>query len=229
MRFLLPGLLLLILFSSVSDHDTITTRVTWDREIAPIVQARCVRCHAAGGPAPMSLTTYADARPWARAIREEVLARRMPKWPVVRGYGDFSNDPSLSAFEIALITAWVDGGAPESSKPPGPRPADVRRAVPATAATAAQTADRRIACATQTLPEGRLAALEPSLPRGGSLRLTLEFPDKTVEPLLWIRDFDPRFAEAYELRRPVSIPPGTRLRTVGQPDCAVTIRGVWKK
>ena len=61
----------------------------------------------------MSLATYEDARPWARAIKEEVMTRRMPKWQAVRGYGDFSNDPSLSAFDIALVVAWADGGAPK--------------------------------------------------------------------------------------------------------------------
>ncbi len=65
----------------------------------------------------MALTTYEEARPWARAIREEVLARRMPKWHVVRGYGNFSNDPSLSAFEVALFAAWADGGAPRVLPP----------------------------------------------------------------------------------------------------------------
>ena len=63
----------------------------------------------------MSLATYEDARPWARAIKEEVMTRRMPKWHAVRGYGDFSNDPSLSPFEIALIAAWADGGAPRGT------------------------------------------------------------------------------------------------------------------
>ena len=55
------------------------------------------------------------ARPWARAIKEEVLTRRMPKWQAARGYGDFSNDPSLSPFEIALMVAWADGGAPRGT------------------------------------------------------------------------------------------------------------------
>ena len=93
---------LLLISGSLAAHDRITTKVTWDRENAPIVRARCVTCHSPGGRAPMPLTTYEEARPWAKAIKEEVLARRMPKWHVVRGYGDFKNDPSLSAFEIAL-------------------------------------------------------------------------------------------------------------------------------
>ena len=106
----------LLISCSLAAHDRITTKVTWDREIAPIVEARCVKCHSPGGRAPMPLTTYQEARPWAKAMKDEVLARRMPKWHVVRGYGDFRNDPSLSAFEIALIAAWADGGAPASAK-----------------------------------------------------------------------------------------------------------------
>ena len=66
----------------------------------------------------MSLTSYDEARPWARAIREEVLSRRMPMWHAARGYGEFSNDPSLSPFEIALVAAWVDGGAPKGPAEP---------------------------------------------------------------------------------------------------------------
>lgn len=60
----------------------------------------------------MSLATYADARSWARAIREEVQERRMPPWPAARGFGDFQNDRSLSAIEVELLTAWADGGTP---------------------------------------------------------------------------------------------------------------------
>ena len=57
-----------------------------------------------------------------RAIKEEVLTRRMPKWHAARGYGDFSNDPSLSPFEIALIAAWADGGAPRGTEADARRP-----------------------------------------------------------------------------------------------------------
>jgi hypothetical protein len=217
------------MLTSVSAHDPITTRVTWDREISPIVQARCVSCHSAEGRAPMSLATYADARPWARAIREEVLARRMPKWPVVRGYGDFRNDPSLSSFEIALITAWVDGGAPQSFKkdtPPGLAPVASHKAED----NALRTASRlTVPCRSQPLAPGQLVAIEPHLPAKGSLRLTLELPNGDMEPLVWIRDYDPRFARRLELRSPASIGRGTRLR-VDEPggECAIGLLGKWK-
>jgi mono/diheme cytochrome c family protein len=89
-----------------------STQVMWTVDIAPIVESRCVRCHQPNGFGPMSLATYADAKPWAKAIRDEVLSGRMPPWSAVRGFGDFSNDRSLSAVEIELLSRWADGGAP---------------------------------------------------------------------------------------------------------------------
>src|SRR5207244_8211394 len=87
--------------------------VTFTRDVAPILHARCVVCHRPGEVAPMALLTYQDARPWARAIKDKVVARQMPPWfadPVV---GTFTNDPRLSAEEIATISRWVDTGAPQ--------------------------------------------------------------------------------------------------------------------
>src|SRR4051812_25124782 len=60
-------------------HEPITTKLTWTREISRVIDKHCAGCHHQGGRA-MSLTTYADARPWAKAIRDEVLNRRMPPW-----------------------------------------------------------------------------------------------------------------------------------------------------
>lgn len=96
-------------------HDPITTKITYAREIRAILDARCASCHAVGGPAPMPLATYEDVRPWARAIRDQVLTRRMPKWHATHGYGAFANDPSLTPTELAVVAAWVNGGMP-----PGP-------------------------------------------------------------------------------------------------------------
>ena len=64
----------------------------------------------------MPLTTYADARPWAKAIRDEVLNRRMPPWDAVKGVGEFRDDPSLSQPEMDLFVNWVEGGAPEGDE-----------------------------------------------------------------------------------------------------------------
>ena len=66
----------------------------------------------------MPLTTYEDVRPWARALKEQALTRRMPKWHAARGFGVFRNDPTLTPVEIAMIVSWVDGGLPFSTTSP---------------------------------------------------------------------------------------------------------------
>jgi hypothetical protein len=99
-------------------HDPITTKITFAREIRAILAARCAVCHAPGGSAPMALTTYEEVRPWARAIKDQVLTRRMPTWHAAHGFGAFKNDPSLTPIEMAMIVSWVDGGLPFSTASP---------------------------------------------------------------------------------------------------------------
>jgi hypothetical protein len=92
-------------------HKPITTTVLFKNEIAQIFQRKCFQCHSDNNLS-MSLTNYTAARPWARAIREEILDREMPPWSAVRGYGDFANDLSLNQREMEIILSWADGGAP---------------------------------------------------------------------------------------------------------------------
>src|SRR5712664_3079197 len=96
---------------------------TFTKEVAPILYQRCVACHRPNDIAPMSLLDYKSARPWAKAIREAVLTRKMPPWFADPHWGSFSNDARLSTREIETIQAWVDGGAQEGSPrnlPPAP-------------------------------------------------------------------------------------------------------------
>src|SRR3954452_5100352 len=114
---------LLLMAFALQAHDPITTNLTWSKEISRVVYEHCAQCHRDGGRA-FSLMTYAAARPWAKAIRDEVLNRRMPPWDAVKGVGEFRDDPSLSLPEMDLIVNWVEGGAPEGdpvSLPPRPR------------------------------------------------------------------------------------------------------------
>ncbi len=88
--------------------------VTFTKDIAPIFQAKCQECHRKGTAAPMSLITYQEARPWAKAIRERVITRNMPPWHLDKTVGiqKFANDRSLSDEQIATIVQWVDSGSP---------------------------------------------------------------------------------------------------------------------
>ncbi|MBL8222967.1 MAG: thiol-disulfide isomerase, partial [Bryobacterales bacterium] len=97
---------------------------TFSKDVAPIFFARCTGCHRPNDIAPMSLLDYKSSRPWAKAIRASVLARKMPPWFADPAYGHFANDARLSQKEMATIQAWVDGGAPEGNAkdlPPAPK------------------------------------------------------------------------------------------------------------
>src|SRR6266542_5578467 len=74
--------------------------VTFTRNVAPILYKNCAECHRPTMFAPMSLMTYDDARPYARAIKQKVVARQMPPWGADPAYGTFKNDPRLSEKEI---------------------------------------------------------------------------------------------------------------------------------
>jgi hypothetical protein len=86
---------------------------TFYRDVLPILQGHCEICHRAEGIAPMSFGSYEKTRPYAAAIRLATQNRSMPPWFAVAGIGHFSNDPSLTAEEIATLTAWADAEAPQ--------------------------------------------------------------------------------------------------------------------
>ena len=109
--------------SRVTAHNR-ESQVTWTTDVEPILQRRCLGCHSTNGFAPMSLATYQDARSWAKSIRREVLERRMPPWPAARGFGDFSNDRSLTPIEVELLTSWADGATPIGPPVDGARAED---------------------------------------------------------------------------------------------------------
>jgi hypothetical protein len=100
------------------------SKVTFSKDIAPILYRSCAECHRAGEIAPMSLLTYNEVRPWAKSIRERVIERSMPPWSADPKYGHWANDPRLSEKEINTIVEWVNAGAPKGEDkdlPPMPK------------------------------------------------------------------------------------------------------------
>jgi hypothetical protein len=85
--------------------------LTFYRDVLPILQNYCQECHRPAQMAPMSLTTYDETRPWAKAIRDQVRSRKMPPWPADPCCGHFANDRSLRASEIETLAKWADTGA----------------------------------------------------------------------------------------------------------------------
>ena len=97
-------------------------RITYEKDIAPILAENCQSCHRPGQIGPMPLLTYQQTRPWARSIKQQVVARNMPPWHIDRHVGiqKFKNDISLSDKQIATISKWVDDGAPQGNVADGP-------------------------------------------------------------------------------------------------------------
>src|SRR5712691_9344932 len=110
--------------SADSNEVAVPTKPTFAKDIAPILQAKCQDCHRKGTAAPMSLVTYQEVRPWAKAIRERVITRNMPPWHIDKTVGiqKFANDRSLSDEQIATIVKWVDSGAPSGDPKDMPPP-----------------------------------------------------------------------------------------------------------
>ncbi len=105
----------LMAFGSVAAFAA-STKPTFTKDVAPIIFNRCVECHRAGEVAPMAFTNYKEVRPWAKAIKERVVARAMPVWLADPHFGNFRNDRRLSQDEIDTIVNWVDTGAPEGKE-----------------------------------------------------------------------------------------------------------------
>ena len=87
--------------------------VTFNKDVLPILQENCQNCHHPGGIAPMSLMTYEDARPWAKAIKAKLITRQMPPWFAEPGFAKLRNAPRLTDADIQKISAWADSGARE--------------------------------------------------------------------------------------------------------------------
>src|SRR5690348_7649737 len=96
--------------------------VTFNKDVAPILARNCQGCHRPGEAAPMSLLSYQQVRPWAKAIKEAVLLKKMPPWFADPHYGKFRNDRSMAQKDIDTIVSWADLGAPEGNPKDLPKP-----------------------------------------------------------------------------------------------------------
>jgi hypothetical protein len=191
-------------------HDVITTRITWDREILRLVYSRCASCHREGGSA-FSLMTYSDGRPWAVAMKEEVLARRMPPWGAIKGFGDYRNDQALTPEQMEILVSWVDGGVPEGEEkdlPPPPKFAPDPPVVPVKGEVAVSGDYTLVRALT-------LDGLFPkTVPDDASFQITAELPDGSIEPLLWLSHYKTKYGHSFLLRTPLDLPKGTTIRGV---------------
>lgn len=188
-------------------HEPITTKLTWTQEISRIVYRHCVSCHRDGGKA-FSLVNYDEARPWAKAIRDEVTARRMPPWGAVKGFGSFRDDASLTDTEIEMLVLWVEGGAPNGDDIYLPQ------VPPAVAVGAAPVPTGGIEVSRQTTLERGVTAVgiaPREMAPGAQMRILARLPDGTIENLIWLRNTKTEWRRAFYFREPLALPKGTLL------------------
>jgi hypothetical protein len=191
-------------------HDAITTKITFDREIVRLVISHCASCHRDGGSA-FSLMTYDQARPWAKAIGEEVLQRCMPPWGAVKGFGDFRNDKGLTEEQLELIVDWEEGGAPEGD------PKDIPAKVTFPVDPPALRYGREIAISgdTKLAKEITFDGIAPkSIQDNAAYQVYAEMPDGEIAPLIWFQNYKKAFEHPFLLRIPINLPAGTVIHGV---------------
>jgi hypothetical protein len=197
----------------LSAHDVISTKITWSREISRIVYKRCASCHRDGGSA-FSLMTYQEARPWAKAIKEEVLERRMPPFSAVKGFGELRDDRAITQEELHLIADWVEGGSPEGEPSLLPTPPDFNGA--------ADKSERQPKSGPEVIVDDSLAlthsetfvgARAKALAEGASIKAIAQRPDGVVEQLIWIYNYRSKYDQTYYFKKPLNFPAGTKIET----------------
>jgi len=207
--------LILCTAATAPAHDIITTPITWDREISRIVYQRCASCHHDGGQA-FSLMTYEVARPWAVAIKEEVLERRMPPWGAVKGFGDFRNDQALTPEQLELITSWVGGGVPEGeAKDLAPDPKFDQTTPDESSPQVPLQGSIAVSGEFQLHKDFSLNGLLPkTVPEDADFQITAELPDGSIEPLLWFEHYHAKFAHPFLYRNAIELPTGAKIHGV---------------
>ncbi len=160
--------------------------ITWNREISRLVYARCASCHRPGGAA-FSLMKYTDAQPRANEIKDAVLARRMPPWGAIKGFGQFRNDQSLTPEQIELITKWVDGGIRRGNNP---RLLPKEPVFEASAEPPVPKNGLRVQGSFTLSHDIVLNGLLPErVPPAQSTRIIAVSPAGRVEPLVWLHEY----------------------------------------
>jgi hypothetical protein len=186
--------LLVIRAGQMLAHEVITTNLTYTRDISRILARRCLACHAQGSAIP--LTNYREVRPWAVAIKEQVLSRAMPPWGVVGGAPQ--GDPRL-------LPEQTPNPQNPSQKPP--------------------SAMLTVSTRTRIRKPVHLVGLRPWPERlVESTRIVARLPNGQTEPLLWLYRYDPQWQHGFRLRKPLLLPRGTVIEATSELRYSLEIR-----
>ena len=91
--------------------------ISYEKEIAPILQENCVSCHRTGGIGPWAMTDYNLVKGFSLMMREVLRTQRMPPWHADPSIGHFSNDRSLTIEETQKLVHWIEAGSPRGDGP----------------------------------------------------------------------------------------------------------------
>jgi hypothetical protein len=200
-------------------HPFYSTKIIWSRDVSRVVYNKCASCHREGGSA-VSLMTYQEARPWAEAIKQQVLARRMPPWNAVKGFGEFKNDHGLTQEDMEIIAEWVEGGAPEGNPlyvPPKPE---------FSPEVQGDDGGQRLTLSGETILKRPVEAIgiQPiQIPVSGVIQAIAQRPDGSVEPLVWVERFNPHFNATYYFRNTLQFPAGTKIEIMPRTGVAALV------
>jgi hypothetical protein len=87
-------------------------QISYVKQVAPILEHKCISCHSTGNIGPFAMSSYSKVRGYSDQMREEIMTRRMPPWSADPHYGVFQGDRSLSSAESQTLLRWIDAGAP---------------------------------------------------------------------------------------------------------------------
>jgi len=93
-----------------AEPGTSTDKVTYNRDIAPIVFHYCASCHRPGEAGPFPLLSYQDVKKHGHQIVAVTQSRYMPPWLPERGDVKIADERRLSGEQIATVRRWVDQG-----------------------------------------------------------------------------------------------------------------------
>lgn len=199
-------LAVLLLSCPLAGHDIITTKLTYARDISRVFAQHCVSCHAEGTAVP--LTSYAQVRPWAVAIKEQVLSRAMPPWGAVSGFGNLAPDRALSEEDMLIISAWVLGGAPEGDAALAPQRAAPQPALPDDPLKALVVVNTRVKLTRSITIQGLRPLPATRVP---SAKVVAALPGGRVEALVWLYEYEPAWKRLFRFAKPITLPEGTEV------------------
>jgi hypothetical protein len=155
---------------------------------------------------------YQEARLSAEAIKHAVLTRSMPPWNAVDGFGEFRNSRALSQEDIEIVAQWVEAGSPEGNPiylPPEPDIHSPQGEDYPYGSRWTVLGSRSIKHPTEVI-----GIRAEKIPSSGTLQVIAERPDGSIEPVIWIEKFNPKYDDTYYFLNPLLLPPGTRIQVI---------------